>query len=134
MADPLDILRLLIGAEQTKLVPEQELNFQSWAADNAPGFGEPDERYDSRGFWLENPTFRRGPGEHSTDKFKQHGHPTFSVESKYSKGYRDAGHWNEEDGMFYPPLVDSRFNRPIQDYHMSKPLDELKDVLMKRHK
>lgn len=40
--------------------------------------------------------------QHWPDTFKQHGHPTFSVESQYSKGPNDGGRWN---GDVYVPGV-----------------------------
>jgi hypothetical protein len=56
----------------------------------------PDAHYDYRGAFLAgaNPADGSGPqAGHWPDTFKQHGHPTFSVESQYSRGPSDGGHW-----------------------------------------
>lgn len=80
--------------EITKLTPVEESNFLSWIKNNnITDLDNPDSHYDYRGFWKENPNYKHSSGEHFTDKFKQHGHPTFSIESKYSKSSNDGGHW-----------------------------------------
>lgn len=82
------------NTETTLLTPAEEVAFQRWAkANNLTDVDHPDAHYDYRGFWKEHPTFQRAPGEHLTDKFKQHGHPTFSQESQYSQGAYDGGQW-----------------------------------------
>ena|SRR3990167_6107801 len=90
--DPLD-------PEQTFLGPLQEVLFRRWLEKNkdAPGirgWDEPDSRYDIRGFFADKEALNSWkPGEHGTDLYKQHGHPTFSTESKYSRGPWDGGTW-----------------------------------------
>src|SRR5437762_3586886 len=80
--------------DTTQLSPMDEATFQAWGKkNNLSDLNDPRAHYDYRGFWKENPDFSHKPGEHFTDKFKQHGHPTFSVESQYSKGPLDGGHW-----------------------------------------
>lgn len=85
--------------ETTQLSPTEEAHFQQWVSANrsAPGVGTydaPESKYDMRGFWNDKPALAAWkPGEHFPDTYKQHGHPTFSVESKYSKGHGDGGTW-----------------------------------------
>lgn len=86
----------------TQLTPEEDTKFQSWIkTNNIKDLDHPDSYYDYRGFWKENPNYAHKEGEHFTDKFKQPGHPTFSVESKYAKGRTDAGSWDGDE--FVPP-------------------------------
>ena len=80
--------------EQTPLSPADEERFLQWIADNhIMDLDHPDSHYDYRGFWQQNPDFVRALGQHLTDQFKQHGHPTFSQESQYSSGPFDGGMW-----------------------------------------
>lgn len=93
--------------ETTGLSPLQEALFKRWAAENnIKDVDHPDSHYDYRGFWSENPNFKHAEGEHFTDKFKQHGHPTFSRESQYSSGSYDGGRWDGE--TYLPQLATSR--------------------------
>lgn len=81
--------------EVTVLPPLTEQLFQQWAKKNKiTDVDDPDSHYDYRGFWLEHgdAPVRFGV-DHFPDTFKQHGHPTFSVESQYSNGPRDGGRW-----------------------------------------
>lgn len=95
----------------TKLTPEEEPKFQQWIKkNNITDLDHPNSHYDYRGFWRENPNFQHKPGEHFTDKFKQPGHPTFSVESKYAAGRTDAGSWNGD--TFIPPDQSSESTTP----------------------
>jgi hypothetical protein len=83
--------------ETTTLNPEEESRFRAWASANGVRDVDlPDSHYDYRGFWKQNPGFRHRQGEHFVDTFKQHGHPTFSEESRYSSGAGDGGTWNGE--------------------------------------
>jgi hypothetical protein len=82
----------------TKLVGDEEDEFQKWAVDN--GRTQDQRDYDMRGWWKENkdkpvPT----GGAHFTDKFKKPSHPTFSTESQYSgkDGYV-GGKWEDKGG------------------------------------
>lgn len=85
------------GAETTALSPQEEQQFRTWiAANKIADLDQPDTHYDYRGFWKATKGAPHPPGseQHFPDTFKQHGHPTFSVESQYSKGPNDGGRWN----------------------------------------
>lgn len=91
-------------SETTRLTPADEQSFQQWTrANKITGVDDPDSHYDMRGFWQATGGAPHPPGseQHFPDTFKQHGHPTFSVESKYSSGPNDGGHWNGD--TFVPP-------------------------------
>jgi hypothetical protein len=86
--------------ETTQLSPLEAILFQKWIADNGvQDLDHPDSHYDYRGYWKnvankgDNRTQLMNDGLHFTDQYKQHGHPTFSVESQYSKGPFDGGMW-----------------------------------------
>jgi len=90
--------------EITPLKPAEETVFRRWAQDNnIPDVDSPESFYDYRGYWKEygNKPVRFGV-DHFPDTYKQHGHPTFSVESKYSSGPNDGGRWEGE--TFVPPI------------------------------
>ena len=87
-------------AERTTLTPAEEFEFRKWALLNGvTDVDHPQSRYDYRGYWRDvarkgddqRKTYQDGP--HFPDTYKQHGHPTFSVESKYSAGPYDGGRW-----------------------------------------
>lgn len=81
-------------SERTRLTPAAEQRFQAWAgANQIRDVDDPQSFYDYRGYWLSNRGKAVAPGQHLPDTFKQHGHPTFSVESQYSKGGYDGGRW-----------------------------------------
>ena len=91
-------------SETTRLSPQDEAQFQSWArANGVRDVDDPRSRYDYRGYWKRiasqggQQTKMYDDGLHFTDQFKQHGHPTFSVESQYSAGPHDGGRWVGED-------------------------------------
>lgn len=69
----------------------------------------PAAKYDYRGYWRDvaakggDQTKTYADGPHFPDTYKQHGHPTFSVESKYSAGQFDGGRWGGSDGETYTP-------------------------------
>lgn len=109
------------NAETTALTPEQEQQFQAWASENGiRDVNNPKAFYDYRGFWLENgDTPVRGGVDHFPDKFKQHGHPTFSVESQYSKGPADGGRWEGEKFVPAKPPMSA------QDKQISEGLDQV---------
>ena len=95
--------------EATALSPLEEAQFQQWAKVNGiADIDHPESRYDYRGYWKDvaakgvdqRKAYSDGP--HFPDTYKQHGHPTFSVESKYSKGPQDGGYWDGE--RFIPPM------------------------------
>lgn len=98
--------------EVTALSPQEEQQFLRWIqANHITDLNEPDSRYDYRGYWKDIAS--RGQTEtqinaadhqlHYPDTYKQHGHPTFSVESKYSAGPNDGGRWNGETYVPQPP-------------------------------
>ena len=88
-----------LAAERTALSPKDEAQFAQWvAAHKIADVDAPDSFYDYRG------AYKAGVdpvGGHWPDTFKQHGHPTFSVESQYSAGPGDGGTW-DENGQFVP--------------------------------
>ncbi len=109
--------------EATKLSPSQELAFQAWVkANKITDVDHPDSHYDYRGYFKE---FGGKPVKFGTDHFpdtyKQHGHPTFSQESKYSFGPRDGGMWLGEQFLAQPQMA------------VSHPIDKgLLEELLKR--
>lgn len=83
-------------SETTMLSPIEEQLFKSWAkANQIEDVDDPQSFYDYRGFFKVTNGAVHPPGsvEHFPDTFKQHGHPTFSIESIYSKGPFDGGMW-----------------------------------------
>lgn len=98
--------------EQTTLSPADEQRFRAWAQTNRiENYDHPDAHYDMRGYWQQTQGAPHPPGseQHFPDTFKQHGHPTFSVESQYSAGPYDGGRWIEGDN-FVPPGADLMMN------------------------
>ena len=101
--------------ERTWLTPDEERVFWAWAAANGIGdVDAPESRYDYRGYWKQiaskggDATKVYDDGVHFTDQFKQHGHPSFSVESQYSEGPWDGGRWIGES--YVPPGADLLVN------------------------
>lgn len=95
--------------ETTHLSPLEESLFQKWLQNNKiTDSDEPDTRYDYRGFFQQTHGLPHPPGKeiHFPDTYKQHGHPTFSAESKYSTGPNDGGRWAGE--TYLPQLATSR--------------------------
>lgn len=89
--------------EVTALSPQEEQAFRQWAqANQLKDVDHPDAHYDMRGYWKDIASQGRSETSinaqdhklHFPDTYKQHGHPTFSIESKYSAGPNDGGHWN----------------------------------------
>lgn len=96
--------------ETTPLSPREEAEFRMWALQNGiPDVDHPQGRYDYRGYWRETrgAPIRFGV-DHFTDTYKQHGHPTFSVESQYSRGLQDGGRWLTDDVLVLPPMPSHR--------------------------
>ena len=81
--------------ETTRLSKAEETRFQKWAAANKiTDLDHPQSFYDYRGYWKSTGGKPRKPGDHFPDTFKQHGHPTFSVESQYATpNDPTAGRW-----------------------------------------
>lgn len=89
--------------EVTTLTPAQERTFLQWISENKiTDLDHPKSFYDYRGYWKDvaskgvDQRKQYDDGLHFPDTYKQHGHPTFSVESKYSAGPDDGGRWNGE--------------------------------------
>lgn len=112
MTDPIRLRGVTVSQyppETTRLSPEEERLFQEWVIRRMiADANSPLSRYDYRG------AFKAGIGSeisavdnapHWPDTFKQHGHPTFSSESKYSQGVGDGGVWQGADGeTFVAPI------------------------------
>lgn len=101
------------SSETTRLSAQDESKFQSWVkANSITDVDHPQSRYDYRGYWKD--VASKGidqrkayeDGLHFPDTYKQHGHPTFSVESKYSTGPTDGGRWEGE--TFVPQTTGQR--------------------------
>lgn len=93
----------LRARETTRLAPEDETKFAAWVRQNGVAdVDDPRSHYDYRGYWRDiasqggDQTKAYEDGLHFPDTYKQHGHPTFSVESRYSAGPEDGGEWNGE--------------------------------------
>lgn len=100
-----------MNGEITRLTPQEEIAFRLWAMQNGiTDVDTPQSRYDYRGYWKSvasiggDQTKQYADGPHFPDTYKQHGHPTFSVESQYSAGPFDGGRWVGEE--FVPPGAD----------------------------
>ena len=116
-----DFLRIFLNPETTRLSPNEEYEFQKWVKNNnITDVDYPDSFYDLRGYWKEMqgaPQFPGlmtsrntwGPREHFIDKYKQHGHPTFSVESKYSVGPSKGGMWLSD--YYFPEMRPWKSNK-----------------------
>ena len=95
--------------ETTKLTDKEQQRFQQWIDKNGiSDLDDPDSHYDYRGAFRAG--INRGTDGHWPDTFKQHGHPTFSVESQYSKGLGDGGYWKGD--TFIPPTESSSIPQP----------------------
>jgi hypothetical protein len=95
----------------TKLSPQDELQFQSWKSKYAPNDSGAD--YDLRGAYKAGikPDAQRG---HFPDTFKKPNHPTFSTESQYSgKDGFVGGKWGEGDS-YTPSPTNLQFKNPQQ--------------------
>jgi hypothetical protein len=113
-----EFLKGMVG-ESTILSPDEEREYQQWIKhyklpDIDPKTGEPysDVKYDMRGYWKANRIpgqAGHGPiqieGQHGPDTFKQHGHETFSQESKYSQGPSQGGLWIGPTFLEQPPMA-----------------------------
>ena len=97
--------------ERTILDSADEQRFLEWARQSGiKDVDHPASRYDYRGYWKSlvsrgrTATKNYADGLHFTDQFKQHGHPSFSIESQYSAGPWDGGRWRGES--YVPPGAD----------------------------
>ena len=96
--------------EVTTLTPQDEQKFKTWVQENhITDLDHPRSYYDYRGYWKdvanEGLDQRKSydDGLHFPDTYKQHGHPTFSIESKYSMGPNDGGRWGGPEGETFIP-------------------------------
>lgn len=96
--------------ETTLLPPAEEAAFQQWVkANNIRDLDHPDSFYDYRGFWKATQGAAHPPGsvQHFPDTYKQYGHPTFSVESRYAQP-GEGGVWVGDDTLLaQPPMAPS---------------------------
>jgi hypothetical protein len=115
--------------ETTPLTPAEEQAFRRWIAVNQiADLDHPDSHYDYRGYWKSTGGAPVEPGmfvshdagqqlprrAHFTDVFKEHGHPTFSQESQYSRGPFDGGMWvgpQADTFLAQPPMAVSHDGR-----------------------
>lgn len=108
--------------ERTPLTEAEERRFRAWVrANDIQDLDHPESFYDYRGYWKDiadqgQDTRQVNPQDqllHFPDTYKQHGHPTFSQESKYSKGAWDGGLWvpGTETLLTQPPLAVSHPRR-----------------------
>lgn len=113
MPDSLAMIARMLATqpETTRLSPPEELAFRVWALKNGiRDLDHPDSKYDYRGYWKNvaakggNGTQMMADGLHFTDTYKQHGHPSFSAESQYSRGLWDGGQWLDDTTLMPPPV------------------------------
>jgi hypothetical protein len=91
--------------ETTRLSAAQQAGFPAWLrANGVRDLDNPDSHYDYRGAYLGG-VGRGADSGHFPDTYKQHGHPTFSVESQYSGNANDGGTW---EGERFSPAVQPR--------------------------
>lgn len=97
--------------ETTYLTPPENINFNNWINQNKiKDLDDPESHYDYRGYWKDIASKGQNATEinpvdhllHYTDTYKQHGHPTFSSESQYSRGLQDGGRWID-NSLVAPP-------------------------------
>ncbi len=103
-----------MAPEITRLAPPEEAAFQQWAQQS--GIRDLDRAaYDYRGFFKDNGPVKYEWGkDHLPDTYKQHGHESFSQESKYSTGPSDGGMWLTDDiQLQQPPMAVSHEQDPI---------------------
>lgn len=116
-------------AETTLLSPIEEALFKSWTkANQIKDADAPEAHYDYRGFFKTTNGAVHPPGsvEHFPDTFKQHGHPTFSIESIYSKGPFDGGMWAGD--QFIPEMKPAISHEP-EDPRSETEKDPLRTVI-----
>jgi hypothetical protein len=103
-------------SERTPLTEDEERRFKAWVkAQGITDLDHPESFYDYRGYWKEFASKGKDVRQmntqdqrlHFPDTYKQHGHPTFSQESMYSRGAWDGGKWLG-DTLVQPPLPSHR--------------------------
>src|SRR3990167_2771742 len=121
-------------AETTLLSPIEEQLFKSWTkANGIEDVDAPESSYDYRGFFKTTNGAVHPPGsvEHFPDTFKQHGHPTFSIESIYSKGAHDGGMWQGEN---YIPEMKPEVSHDDRSDTEKDPIRTMIDLMKERNK
>lgn len=112
----------MITSEQTPLTPTEEAAFQEWVkANGITDVDHPDSKYDYRGHYKASggKPIRAGV-DHFPDTYKQHGHPTFSQESKYSRGPADGGMWMGETFIPQPKMAVSHLEQQLLNRTLRK--------------
>lgn len=97
------------GQYNTALSPEQEAQFQQWRS-KLPQQLQYMGDYDLKGAFLANA--QQSANAHFTDQFKKPNHPSFSVESQYSRGpSMVGGTWQGEgpDAQFTPSAFNALY-------------------------
>lgn len=120
--------------ETTLLSPIEEQLFKAWGkANGIEDVDAPESFYDYRGFFKATNGAVHPPGsvEHFPDTFKQHGHPTFSIESIYSKGANDGGIWIGED---YVPEMKPEVPEDTRSETEKDPIRAVIDLMKERNK
>lgn len=119
-------------SERTRLSPEEEIQFQFWARQNGiTDADSPQSRYDYRGYWRDvasrgaDQTKAYSDGPHFPDTYKQHGHPSFSVESQYSTGPWDGGRWVGEDYVPHGADAMTTSRRPTDPRFLMQAIEAL---------
>jgi len=86
--------------ERTPLTPAEEARYRRWVREQGiTDADHPESKYDYRGAFKARARSAINPTDnapHWPDTFKQHGHPTFSEESRYSLYPGDGGTWRGE--------------------------------------
>ena len=101
----------------TKLSPEEETKFQSWAKDTGKNPELDTIDYDLRGAWKKGAELS-GNG-HLTDEFKKPNHISFSDESKYHNaeapfGKYVGGKWSDNPKSFTPSITMLKHTHNVQ--------------------
>jgi len=132
--------------EVTKLTPMEEVLYQGWLKANKIT-DEKDGAYDYRGYYKDTNGKVHSPAnqDHFPDTYKQHGHATFSQESKYSRGPWDGGMWIGPEGNEHflpqPPMAMSHTKhaevpappvQPIASHHQPTDPNALAQTLLDR--
>lgn len=108
----------LAWSEISQVPDAREDEFYNWMLQNGVSPEDLDKSaYDYRGAFLAG--INRDPaGGHFPDTFKQHGHDSFSRESKYSQGPTDGGHWEGE--TYVPGHIKGEVLRHALEMALSK--------------
>lgn len=105
--------------EVTVLDRFEDKLFRSWAKREGINYDNPKSFYDYRGYFKNVVLQGRDErvwtkeGWHYPDTYKQHGHPTFSTQSIYSRGPNDGGFWVGEN--FVPAAQRRRIPPVVSD-------------------